>query len=197
MSHDFMMYHGGKGLFFTLLTMERRWHRLPDHILKLFYVIPVKESFLKKLAHRNHSPFIASPPLGINIDWSLSMIYIISFHITLLSILSWENFIYIMFDFFQINFVTSCLHLSWNRTIEQQFRWILQEDSCWSAIRRLACSGSRSERWIHQIFPARKDSHNLQVVYSFRSSKSNTSNRTIRGGVPVWESICLPSWRKK
>ena len=41
LSHDCMTYHGGQGLFFTLLTVERTWHILPNYILKLFSVISI------------------------------------------------------------------------------------------------------------------------------------------------------------
>ena len=134
------------------------------------------ESFFKKTLGggktRNLTPPVPPPPpqawiLTGPLAWN-HINYIISHHSAFSSLLRELHF---MFYVFKPNFKASCLHLPWNRTSEQQFRLIPHEDSRWSVIRRLAYSGSHR---IRQIFPARKDSHNLKLYFTSSDQASPT-----------------------
>ena len=151
--------------------------QLPNYILNLFCVkLIYRIIFKKNLALRKHSSFNASrPPPPPSPAWILTgplawnhINYIISHHSAFSSLLRELHF---MFYVFKPNFKASCLHLPWNRTSEQQFRLIPHEDSRWSVIRRLAYSGSHR---IRQIFPARKDSHNLNLYFTSSDQASPT-----------------------
>ena len=133
------------------------------------------ESFLKKTLRcgntRHLTPPVPPPPQAWILTGPLAwnhINYIISHHSAFSSLLRELHF---MFYVFKPNFKASCLHLPWNRTSEKQFRLIPHEDSRWSVIRRLAYSGSHR---IRQIFPARKDNHNLKLYFTSSDQASPT-----------------------
>ena len=150
--------------------------QLPNYILNLFCVKLIYRIIFKKTLRCGNTRHLTPPgPPPPPQAWILTgplawnhINYIISHHSAFSSLLRELHF---MFHVFKPNFKASCLHLPWNRTREQQFRLIPHEDSRWSVIRRLAYSGSHR---IRQIFPARKDSHNLKLYFTSSDQASPT-----------------------
>ena len=150
--------------------------QLPNYILNLFCVKLIYRIIFKKTMRGGNTRHLTPPgPPPPPQAWILTgplawnhINYIISHHSAFSSLLRELHF---MFHVFKPNFKASCLHLPWNRTREQQFRLIPHEDSRWSVIRRLAYSGSHR---IRQIFPARKDNHNLKLYFTSSDQASPT-----------------------